>query len=132
MIFIATGCESTTEVNNTYEYSIEQKMDCFCPQAGNWIKLYVQADTIAKAIRISDNYVLNNTQYRSYKSVKQLWDLISRIDTYANELKIEIDSINNYPAYIYSNPKGIQHGDTIVAISDADFSYTTRNYKRLK
>ena len=132
IIFLSSGCENTTEINNPFEYSMEQKMDCFCPQAGSWIKLYVQSDTIAKAIRISDNIQLNYTQYRPYKSIRQLWDLISKIDTTKYELKVEIDSVNNFPSYIYSNRKNIVHGDTVLVIADADYSYTTRNYKRIK
>lgn len=132
IIFLLLGCENTTEINNSYEYSMEQKMECFCPQAANWIKLYVQSDTIAKAIRISDNIELNYTQYKPYKTIRQLWDLISKIDTSKYELKVEIDSVNNFPSYIYSNPKNIIQGDTVMVIADADYSYTTRNYKRIK
>lgn len=130
-IFLLLGCENTTEFSNPFEYSVEQKMSCFCPQAGEWIKLYVQADTIAKAIKMSNNSELTYTQRKPYKSIKGLWDLISQIDTSTYELKVEIDSANNYPSYIFCSPNKIQQGDTVMIIQDANFSYTTRNYTRL-
>lgn len=80
---------------------------------------------------MSDNSKLSYAQYRSYRTIKNLWNLISKTDTSKYELKIEIDSGNNYPSYIYSNVKPIRNGDTVIVIADADFSYTTRNYIRL-
>lgn len=130
-IILLIGCENTTETYNSYDYSIEQKMDCFCPQGGMWVRLYVEADTIAKALNISANSELSYEQYRPYKTIKGLYDLISNIDTTFYETKIIIDSINNYPSYIYFNPKPIQQGDTISIIYDAQLSYTTKYFLKL-
>lgn len=123
------GCESATEQYFIYDYSIEQRMDCFCSQGGVWVKLFVEADSVASAIRISDNQRLDYGEYKYYKSITELFDLINNTDTTFNYLNYTIDSINNYPSYVYVNPKPIIINDTtIVIISDADVSYTTKNY----
>ena len=49
------GCDSVVNENNSFDYSIEQMRHCFCTQSGTWVKLYVEADTIAAAFRLSDN-----------------------------------------------------------------------------
>jgi len=131
VISLLFGCENSTEVHNSYDYSIEQKRDCFCPQADSWVKLFVQSDTIAKAIKLSDNSELTRIQYSPYKSIKELYDFISYIDTSTFYMYVETDSINHYPSYIYCKPKSKQFGDTAQIILDAQLSYTTRNYNRL-
>ena len=131
-IFLLSGCDTIVDENNSYDYTIEQKMDCFCPQANAWVKLYVNADTVSSAVRLSDNHFLNYNEFRYYKSIKGLFDQISEIDTSKYELEVIMDSKNNYPAYVYYNPKPIVvPGDTVVAvISDGQLSYTTRNYSK--
>jgi hypothetical protein len=129
---ILGGCDTPIDKNNSYDYSIEQQMGCFCPLGGVWVKLFVSADTIADAINLSDNSRIAYEERRSYKSIKGLFDVISRIDTATNDARIIIDSVYNYPSFIYFNPKPIVHGDTVWTIADAQMSYTTRNYIRLK
>jgi hypothetical protein len=130
LIILFIGCENITDTNKSYDYFIEQKMDCFCPQSNRWVRLYVRSDTVAMAINIKDNSQLSYEQSRPYKTIKGLFDLISQIDTSAFETVITIDSVNNYPSYIYLSPKEIQQGDTVSIINDAQLSYTTKNYKK--
>jgi hypothetical protein len=127
LIILFIGCENITDTNKSYDYFIEQKMDCFCPQSNRWVRLYVRSDTVAMAINIKDNSQLSYEQSRPYKTIKGLFDLISQIDTSAFETVITIDSVNNYPSNIYLSPKGIQQGDTVSIINDAQLSYTTKN-----
>ena len=130
-IFILCGCDLLQDEYNSYDYTIEQRRDCFCPQSGVWAKLYIKADSVSKAIRISDNYNLSYTEFRRYKSIKGLFDEIALRDTARNEVKIIMDSKNIYPAYVYFNPKPIVKGDTVQVIFDAQLSYTTRNYFKI-
>lgn len=132
VLIVLAGCETGVNENKVYDYSIEQQMNCSCPQAGVWVKLYVKADTVADAIRISDNYQLKKEERTPYKSIKVLFDLIAELDTAACMVTIRIDSVNNYPTYIYSNTKPVVKGDTVMIITDAQWSYLTRNYIRLK
>ena len=104
-------------------------MGCFCPQAGTWVKLFVRADSVSKAIRISDMHHLSYNEFRYYKSIKGLFNEIALRDTARYEVEVVMDSKNNYPAYVYFNPKPtIVSGDTVMVIKDAQLSYTTRNF----
>jgi hypothetical protein len=125
------GCDNSTGENSSYDYSIEQQLGCFCPQGGIWVKLYVRADTIADAITISDNAHLSYEQRKSYKSIKGLFEELSKIDTASYVVKITMDSTKNYPAYLYFNPKPVTRGDTTQIISDAQMSYTTKLFTKL-
>ena len=131
VMFILYGCNILQDEYNSYDYSIEQRRDCFCPQAGIWVKLFVKADTVSTAIRISDNYILSYNEFRRYKSINELFNEIALRDTAKYEVKIEMDSKNNYPAYVYFNPKPIVNGDTVQVIFDAQLSFITRNYNKL-
>ncbi|MGE5812371.1 MAG: hypothetical protein ACM339_12765 [Ignavibacteria bacterium] len=41
------GCDSVVNENNSFDYSIEQTKNCFVLKPETWVKLYVDADTIA-------------------------------------------------------------------------------------
>ena len=125
------ACDIGVNESQVYDYSIEQQMNCFCPQTGVWIKLYVKADTVADAIRISDDYHLKNEERKPYKSIKGLFDLIAGLDTVACMVTVRMDSVNNYPTFIYSSPRPVVIGDTVMIITDAQWSYITRDYIRL-
>jgi hypothetical protein len=125
------GCDTSVNQNNSHDYTIEQQLGCFCPQGGVWVKLYVKADTIAEAVTISTNSHLSYEERKSYKTIKGLFEVISQIDTATYNVKISIDSVNNYPSYLYFNPKPIVHGDTVQIIEDAQMTYTTKNYNKL-
>ena len=128
---VCCGCDTPVSEKGSYDYSIEQELDCFCPRGGVWVKLYVKADTIADAVRIADNNHLSYEEWRGYKTIKELFLIASRIDTSVFEMKMRIDSIDHYPSYLYFNPKPIIHGDTVQIITDVQMSYITNNYRRI-
>jgi hypothetical protein len=128
---VLCGCDATVNENNSYDYSIEQQMNCFCPQSSVWVKLFVKADTVADAIRISDNIHLSYGDRKPYKSIKGLLDEVARLNTGTYNVIITMDSVNNYPSYLYFNPNPVANGDTVQAILDAQWSYTTKNYIKL-
>lgn len=132
-VFLFYSCDNSIETYSAFDYSIDQKMDCFCSQAGTWVRLFVKADTISYAIRISDNKTLDYKDYKSYKSVNELFDLIYGTDTNLYNMVFEIDVSNNFPSYIYINPKPIMYPDSVIAIvEDAQFAYTSKNYIKLR
>ncbi len=132
VLFFITGCDSPTEVSNPFDYSIEQKMDCFCSQAGYWVNLFITSDTVSTAVRISDNKQLKYNEFKYYKSIKSLFDWISETDTTVYNLIVTINSEHNYPSYIYLNPKPIVTDTITWIIADGELSYSTKNYKKLK
>ena len=133
-LLVVIGCDNLVEEeSNPYDYSIEQKMECFCTQAGySWVKLYIVADTVASAVTIEDNRSLIYNEYRFYKSIKGLNDLVAETDTSTYVLYVNYDPEENYPAYIFIDLKPIVINDTtIVIVADDELAYTTRNYTKL-
>ena len=132
-VLLINGCDTLIDESNSYDYSIEQKMDCFCSQAGIWVKLFIKADTISNAVRISDKKQLTYKEFKYYKSIKGLFDTISETDTNTHQLIVTFDSEDNYPSFLYIDLKPIVINDsTTVTVADAQLSYTTNNYIKLK
>ncbi len=132
-LLLINGCDTLVDESNSYDYSMEQRMDCFCSQAGIWVKLFIRADTISNAVRISDNKQLTYDEFKYYKSINGLFDLISETDTSTHQLIVTINSEDNYPSFLYIDLKPIVINDsTIVTVADAQISYTTNNYIKLK
>ena len=132
-VFLFNGCDTLVDESNSYDYSIEQKMGCYCPQGGIWVNLLITADTISNAMRISDNQQLTYDEFKYYKSIKGLFDKISETDTNTYKLIVTFDYEYNYPSFLYIDPKPIVIDDsTIVTVADAQLSYTTNNYIKLK
>lgn len=130
--FVLVRCESLLDDSSFYDYSIEQKIDCFCPYSGNWVKLYIKSDTISNAFRSLDNQPLAYNEFKYYKSVRGLFDLITKTDTSYYFLTVIIDSLNNYPLLVYLEPKPIIIGDdTLIVVTDGQLSYTSRDYIKL-
>jgi len=121
-------CDAPGNAKDQYDYSIEQELGCFCPQGGKWVKLFVAADTIAAAQDLASGSQLSNLEWMPYKTVKGLFEEISNHDTSIFEIRITMDTIFNYPSYLYFNPKTIVHGDTAISMEDAQLAYTTRNF----
>lgn len=132
-LFAINSCDNIVDENNNYDYSMEQKIECYCSQGGVWVKLFITADTVSSAIRLSDNFKLDYNNFWYYKSIKSLYDEISETDTIAYILIVEYDTNNIYPSFLYKEPKPIVLDDsTTVTIADAQISYTTQNYVKLK
>ena len=130
IILLVSGCDTAVNESDSYDYSVEQQMGCFCPQGGQWVRLFVRADTIARAISISTGSNLTYEEWRPYRTIRGLFHEISLRDTSVYEVRVEIDSTYNYPSLVYFNPKPIVHGDTVLTVMDAQLSYSTRNYVR--
>lgn len=131
ILFLANGCDSPVNQNNSNDYSIEQQLGCYCPFGGVWVKLYVKADTIVQAIAIADNCRLSYEEQRGYKTIKELFNVMAKLDTSIYDVNIKMDSVNNFPSLISFNPKPEVHGDTVLIITDAQMAYTTKNYIKL-
>jgi hypothetical protein len=131
--FAIAGCDflfnELDSPENSYDYSINQQMNCYCPQGGEWVKLFITADTVSGAIHLPDNQPLVYEEYKYYKSIKGLKDLISETDTTKYNLTVQLDSVYQYPAYVYLEPKPVVINDTtVIHIADGDLAYTTNSY----
>lgn len=128
------GCnENSISENEPIDYSIDQKLSCFCPNSNVTVKLYIKADTIADVIDISKRIHLPKNEWKRYKTIKGLFEEISTLDTSVFKVEVKYDPVYHYPAYIYVSPKPIHVNDSIIqVIKDADFSYSTSNYTKYK
>ncbi len=112
------------------DYSIEQTRDCFCPQGGQPVKLFVASDTIAEAVWISDNTRLSWIEWQRFRTISGLFNEIDRWDTSSSfSVHAEYDTKHNFPSYISITPKPNIVNDTISSIiKDAGVSYRTWNF----
>lgn len=136
ILYVFYGClknDISMNDNAQYDYSIEQSMSCFCPQGGEKVKIFVAADTIADVILFSNNSHLAQDLWGRYRTINGLYTEVARWDTSTNVVKVLYDSVYHYPSYVSINPKSVIINDTLVSeISDAGFSYTTKNYIKYK
>jgi len=130
LILLSFSCE-TPIYDELFDYTIEQRIECFCPNVGVWVKLYVESDTVASAYLLSNSQPLNYESFKFYKSIKELFELISEIDTTQYVLRYNIDSIYNYPSYIYIDLKPVIIGNDTFYNADTQSIYFTRNYTKL-
>ena len=83
-----------------HDYTIDQKRSCFCPHAGELVRITVRSDSVAQVIRISDTAVVT---YPLYLTIDSLFAIIwnSRSDS----LVIRYNDQYGYPEYLDVNPQ---------------------------
>lgn len=132
-IFLSGCDENSLNVSESMDYSIDQKLSCFCPNSNMTVRLYVRADSIADAIDIDKRIHLPKNERERYKSIKGLFDMISKLDTSIFKIEVLYDRVYHYPSFISANPKPVYVNDSIIqVIMDAGFSYSTGNYIKYK
>ena len=113
--FFLLGCnENSISGSESFDYSIDQKLSCFCPFGNKTVRLYVQADTITDVIDISSEVHLPRNEWNRYRTIRGLFEEISSLDTSNYIVKVSYDPIYRYPAYIRVDPKPIYMNDTTV------------------
>jgi Family of unknown function (DUF6174) len=127
--FVFAGCENSVTENEPVDYSIDQRLSCFCPNSDKNVRLYIRADSIADAVDISKKIHLPKDEWGRYKTIKGLFDEISLLDSSVFTVEVSYDPIYQFPSLINAYPKPIHVNDSIVQIiMDAGFSYSTSNY----
>ena len=101
---------------NIHDYSIDQMRSCFCPDAGQLVRITVRSDTIYSVIRISDNTVLSNP---FFFTVDSLFGIINNSKT--DSLVIRYNKDYGFPEFLDINPQ--QHP------YDGGVLYETSNLK---
>jgi len=85
---------------NLHNYSIEQSRYCFCPDAGELVRIYVSSDTISSVIRVSDNSIVENPYYFT---VDSLFGIIRNSQN--DSLVIRYNSQYGFPEFLDINPQ---------------------------
>jgi hypothetical protein len=129
MLFFSGCYENSINNFERVDYSIDQKLSCFCPGAAETVRLFVREDSIVNAINTADKSCLAKEEWNRYRTIKGLFDEIANHDTSIFTVNVTYDPVHHFPSYIYVNPKPVKINDTVIQVAaDADFSYTTSNY----
>ena len=109
---------------NLTSYVIDQQSSCFCPYGGDVCKVYVQDNKVIDVITLSDGQSIFAQAPRRYKTVDELFALVSSInpDSVAS-LIVQYDTRFGFPAFISV--------DYSTQIADEEFSYHSQNIQRL-
>jgi uncharacterized protein YbaR (Trm112 family) len=86
--------------HNLHHYTIDQSRSCFCPHAGELVRITVRSDTIARVIRISDSSIVT---YPFFLSIDSLFGIIRNNKT--DSLVIRYNAQYGYPEYLDVDPQ---------------------------
>jgi hypothetical protein len=101
---------------NIHNYSIDQIRDCFCPDAGQLVRVTVRSDTVYSIIKISDT---STVAHPYYFTVDSLFGIIR--NSVNDSLVIKYNSEFGFPEYLDINPQ--QHP------ADGGVLYETSNFQ---
>ena len=85
---------------NIHNYSIDQVRYCFCPDAGQPVRITVRSDTVFNIINISDN---SNITSPFYFTVDSLFGIIKNSED--DSIVIKYNSTYGYPKFMDINPQ---------------------------
>lgn len=83
-----------------HNYSIDQSLSCFCPNAGELVRITVRSDTIASVIRISDASIV---MHPFYCAIDGLFRIIQ--DHSYDSIVVRYNTQYGYPEYLDVNPQ---------------------------
>ena len=112
---ILISCEELTDIPfsatsydlwrsfNLHDYTIEQVRYCFCPDAGEKIKVTVRSDSVYSVMRLSDSAIIPYPTSKLYLSIDSLFGIIK--NSKGDSLVVTYDSKYGYPNKLDINPQ---------------------------
>jgi hypothetical protein len=88
---------------NLHDYTIEQVRYCFCPDAGEKVKVTVRSDSVYSVMRLSDSAIIPYPTSKLYLSVDSLFGVIQNSKN--DSLVVTYDSKYGYPNKLDINPQ---------------------------
>jgi hypothetical protein len=88
---------------NIHDYTIEQVRYCFCPDAGEKVKVTVRSDSVYAVMRLSDSAIIPYPTSKLYLSVDSLFGVIQ--NSKGDSLVVTYDSKYGYPNKLDINPQ---------------------------
>jgi len=85
---------------NLHNYSIDQIRSCFCPDAGQSVRITVRSDTIFSIIKISDNHIITSP---IYFTVDSLFGIINNSEN--DSLVVKYNTDYGFPEFLDINPQ---------------------------
>ncbi len=86
--------------HNLHDYTIDQKLTCFCVYGGQLMQVTVHADTVASVMRLSDS---STVPYSLCASVDSLFGMIR--NSSGDSLVVRYNADYGYPEYLDINPQ---------------------------
>ena len=101
-------------------YSIDQSRNCFCVHGGVTVRVFIRDNQIVNVFDISKGTSLPQNQWQWYKTVDQLFTIISGInkDSVAS-FRVDYDSKYGYPTNFFVDPNA--------QIADEEYGYDSKN-----
>jgi len=112
---ILISCEELTDIPfsatsydlwrsfNLHDYTIEQVRYCFCPDAGEKVKVTVRSDSVYSVMRLSDSAIIPYPTSKLYLSIDSLFGIIQ--NSKGDSLVVTYDSKYGYPNKLDINPQ---------------------------
>jgi len=88
---------------NLHNYTIDQIRMCFCPDAGQVMRLTVRSDTIALVVRLSDSSKTPYPMSTFFLTVDSLFSIIRNPNS--DSLGVEYNAEYGYPEKLDINPQ---------------------------
>ena len=88
---------------NIHNYSMDQVRICFCPEAGQTMRVSVRADTVTSVTRLSDGSAVSFPMSTYYLSVDSLFGIIRNSKT--DSLVVTYNKLYGYPETLDINPQ---------------------------
>jgi hypothetical protein len=85
---------------NLHDYTIDQIRSCFCPHAGELVRITVRHDTVAQVTRLSDTTAVT---YPFYRSIDSLFAII--LNPGGDSLVVRYNDQYGYPEFLDVNPQ---------------------------
>ena len=83
-----------------HDYSIDQRLWCFCPHGGELVRIIVRHDTVAQVTRLSDTTTIT---YPYYRSVDSLFAIV--LNPGDDSLIVRYNDQYGYPEFLDVNPQ---------------------------
>jgi Family of unknown function (DUF6174) len=116
LLAISSGChreQSTQPIQqspyglwksyNVHSYTIDQVCMCYCINAGQTVRITVQADTIAQVLKLSDTSIIANPSPTLYLTIDSLFGIIQNGKN--DSIVVQYNAQYGYPESLDINPQ---------------------------
>jgi hypothetical protein len=86
-----------------HDYTIHQKLSCFCVTGGQSMEITVRSDTIANIVRLSDSTALAKNLWPAYRTIESLFSIIAT--TGSDSVVVTYDGHYGFPSSLDHYPQ---------------------------
>jgi len=110
--FASCKKEATTQPpNDPYErwrsygvhtYTVDQTRNCYCPNGGEKMRLFIKSDTVSSVVRLSDGTALAYGSFPAYWSVDSMFTYLK---SSKDSMVVRYNDKYGFPEYLDINPQ---------------------------